>query len=49
MAAQGFLMREERLNKPASVGAAAYKGRLLVYRRAAAVVTFEGDWTASTG
>jgi hypothetical protein len=29
-------MREERLDQPASVGAAAYKGRLLVYRRAAA-------------
>jgi predicted nicotinamide N-methyase len=36
MAAAGFLMREERLDQPASVGAAAYKGRLLVYRRAAA-------------
>jgi len=35
MAAQGFLMREERLNGPASVGAAPYKGRLLVYRRGA--------------
>ena len=49
MAAQGFLMREERLNHPASVGAPAYKGRLLVYRRAAAVVTFEGDCAAFTG
>jgi len=36
MAAAGFVMREERLDQPASVGAAAYKGRLLVYRRAAA-------------
>ena len=32
---EGFLLREERLDTPASVGAAAYKGRLLVYRRAA--------------
>jgi len=32
MAAAGFLMREERLNTAASLGAAAYKGRLLVYR-----------------
>jgi predicted nicotinamide N-methyase len=36
MAAAGFLVHEERLDQPASVGAAAYKGRLLVYRRAAA-------------
>jgi predicted nicotinamide N-methyase len=35
IADQGFLMREERLDTPASVGVAAYKGRLLVYRRAA--------------
>jgi predicted nicotinamide N-methyase len=35
MADEGFLLREERLDAPASVGAAAYKGRLLVYRRAA--------------
>ena len=35
MAAQGFLLREERLDKLASVGVAAYKGRLLIYRRAA--------------
>jgi predicted nicotinamide N-methyase len=34
MAAQGFLMHEERLNTAASVGVAACKGRLLVYRRA---------------
>lgn len=39
MAAEGFLMREERLDQPAAAGAAAYKGRLLVYRRAAAAVT----------
>ena len=33
MAAQGFLMREERLDQPETESAAAYKGRLLVYRR----------------
>ncbi|KPK14766.1 MAG: methyltransferase [Betaproteobacteria bacterium SG8_41] len=37
MAAQGFLVREERLNAPASGGAAAYKGCLLIYRRLAMV------------
>lgn len=31
MAAQGYQLQEERLDAPASVGAAAYKGRLLVY------------------
>lgn len=31
---EGFLLREERLDTPASACAAAYKGRLLVYRRA---------------
>ena len=31
MAALGFALTEERLDAPASVGAAAYKGRLLVY------------------
>ena len=36
MAAEGFLMREERLDRPATADAAAYKGRLLVYRRDAA-------------
>ena len=36
MANAGFLVREERLDRPASAGAAAYKGRLLVYRRASA-------------
>jgi len=36
MAALGFQMREERLDRPASVGGAAYKGRLLIYRRGAA-------------
>jgi predicted nicotinamide N-methyase len=36
MADAGFLMREERLDQAASLGAAAYKGRLLIYRRAAA-------------
>ena len=49
MAVHGFLMREERLHRPASVGAAAYKGRMLVYRRAAAVVAVEGDCAASMG
>ena len=34
MADEGFLLREERLDTPASGSAAAYKGRLLVYRRA---------------
>ena len=33
MAARGFLKREERIDHPASAGAAAYKGRVLVYRR----------------
>jgi hypothetical protein len=49
MAAQGFLMREERLNTPAALGVAACKGRLLVYRREAAALTFESGRTASTG
>jgi predicted nicotinamide N-methyase len=49
MAARGFLMREERLDTPASVGVAAYKGRLLVYRRAGAGLTRGGDCTVSTG
>lgn len=35
MADEGFLLREERLDSPAALGAAAYKGRLLVYQRAA--------------
>jgi hypothetical protein len=39
MSAQGFLMSEERLTRPASGNRAAYKGRLLTYRRAAAVAT----------
>lgn len=43
MAAQGFSMREERLDSPASIGAAAYKGRLLVYWRTSAVASFQGD------
>jgi predicted nicotinamide N-methyase len=38
MATEGFLMREERLNAPGSVGTAVYKGRLLTYRRAATAV-----------
>jgi predicted nicotinamide N-methyase len=32
MAAQGFALREERLDTAASAGVAGYKGRLLVYR-----------------
>jgi predicted nicotinamide N-methyase len=36
MAIAGFLMREERLDRPAHEGAALYKGRLLIYRRGAA-------------
>jgi len=36
MAAQGFLGREERLDRRAAAGLAAFKGRLLVYRRAIA-------------
>jgi predicted nicotinamide N-methyase len=35
MTAQGFLMQEEELGTPASIGATAYKGRLLIYQRAA--------------
>ena len=35
MAGEGFLLREERLDSPAALGVAAYKGRLLVYQRAA--------------
>jgi predicted nicotinamide N-methyase len=34
MAAHGFHMREQRLDSEASLGAAAYKGRLLIYERA---------------
>ncbi|MBY0454045.1 MAG: SAM-dependent methyltransferase [Burkholderiaceae bacterium] len=33
MAAQGFSMREERLQHAASEGAPAYKGRVLIYQR----------------
>jgi len=33
MAALGFAMREERLDTPAAGDVAAYKGRLLIYRR----------------
>lgn len=35
MADEGFLLREERLDSPAALGVAAYRGRLLVYQRAA--------------
>lgn len=37
MTAQGFDLREERLDLPASAEALAYKGRLLVYQRASQV------------
>jgi predicted nicotinamide N-methyase len=37
MAAQGFAMHEERLDRPATDGCPAYKGRLLSYRRSAAL------------
>jgi len=49
MAAQGFLVREERLNALASAGAVAYKGRLLIYRRASAVATVAVHCPAATG
>jgi predicted nicotinamide N-methyase len=39
MAANGFLEREERLDRPAAAGVAAFKGRLLVYRRAMARIS----------
>ncbi len=42
MAAHGFVMREERLNGPAALGTAAYKGRLLIYCRAGPVVAVVG-------
>ena len=35
MAEQGFAMREEKLDRVATAGIDAYKGRLLVYRWAA--------------
>jgi len=47
MAAQGFRMREERLREPASAGTTAYRGRLLSYRRVAAVAGQERDHAAS--
>ena len=34
MAAQGFSMREESLNRLAAAGVEAYRGRVLIYRRA---------------
>jgi len=48
MTERGFDLHEERLDLPAVIGAAAYKGRLLVYRHAARVDTFESDRAAST-
>jgi predicted nicotinamide N-methyase len=47
MAALGFLMREERLNRPACAAAAAYRGRVLIYRRTASALTVEGDCTGA--
>ena len=38
MAAQGFALREERLDRPAALGNEAYKGRLLSYRSHAAAL-----------
>ena len=38
MAAQGFALHEERLDRPAALGNEAYKGRLLSYRSHAAVL-----------
>jgi predicted nicotinamide N-methyase len=49
MAAQGFLVREECLSTPASACAAAYKGRLLIYRHAVMVAGFESAHTATRG
>ena len=49
MGVHGFLMREERFDAAASAGVAACKGRLLVYRRAAAVFAFEAPGTAFMG
>jgi predicted nicotinamide N-methyase len=43
MAANGFTTREERLDRSAAVGVAPFKGRLLVYRRAQAIDSREGD------
>jgi predicted nicotinamide N-methyase len=37
MAAQGFAIREERLDRPAAAGRPAYKGRLLSYSRQSAL------------
>jgi len=42
MAAQGFLMREERLDSRAAAGVAAFRGRLLVYRQDASETTGPG-------
>ena len=38
MAAQGYALHEERLDRPAALGNEAYKGRLLSYRSHAAVL-----------
>jgi predicted nicotinamide N-methyase len=48
MAAQGFLVREERLDRPASDGTEVYKGRLLIYLRPGAAVV-QDDCTTFVG
>ena len=47
MAAQGFQMHEEKLKTVATVGAAAYKGRLLTYRRGAAPASSQDRGTGT--
>jgi predicted nicotinamide N-methyase len=49
MAGQGFLMREERLDTPATVATAAYRGRLLIYQRTGTKVPTDGYNAASGG
>jgi len=49
MAAQGFLVREECLSTPASACAAAYRGRLLIYRHAVMMAGFEDARAATQG
>lgn len=39
MADRGFVMHEERLDRPASLGIEAYKGRMLTYRLAEAAIS----------
>ena len=47
MAALGFLMREERLNRPASPQPPRTRDVLLIYRRTASALTVEGDCTGA--